>query len=332
MTRLVIDTDPGIDDAMAIVYAAAHPGLDLVGLTTVFGNVPVATATRYALRIVELIGRPVPVARGAERPLVRDPPAPPAFVHGAEGLGDVAPVAPAGRPDPRPASRFLVDAAAARPGELTVCALGPLSNLAEALALDPGFARNVARVVVMGGALDCPGNVTAHAEANVWSDPHAAAVVLAADWPVTLVGLDVTERVTCSPADFARLGREAPVVGGFLERAAGFYFRFHRQRHGLDGCHMHDPTAVIALTDPGLFRVREAPVSVTLAGEAAGRTRAGPEGGTPPVRICVEADSAAVRSRFLAVAAAADARRAGPAHPARERRPAGPGAGADGSG
>ena len=310
MIPLVIDTDPGIDDAMAIAYAAAHPDLDLIGLTTVFGNVPVATATRNALGIVEMAGRRVPVAEGAGRPLVRPPPPPPDSVHGADGLGDLPPPMPASRTDPRPAARFLVEAAASRPGEVTVCALGPLTNLAEALALDPNFAGNVARVVVMGGAVERPGNVTAHAEANIWSDPHAAAAVLAAGWPVTLVGLDVTQRVICAPADFTGLARAAPVVGGFLEKAARFYFRFHRERHGLDGCHMHDPTAVIAITDPGLFRIREAPVEVTVNGEEAGRTRAAPGAAAPPVRVCIDAEVDRVRRRFLDVVATADARRA----------------------
>ncbi len=306
-TRLVIDTDPGIDDAMAILYAAAHPDIELIGLTTVFGNVPVTTATRNALWLVEMTNRPVPVAKGARRPLVRPLPPHPDFVHGAEGLGDVVPGAPTGRADPRPAARFLCDAVAARPGEVTICAVGPLTNLAEALALDPDIARKVARIVVMGGAVACPGNVNAFAEANIWNDPHAAAAVFAAEWPVTLVGLDVTERVSCSPADFAGLARTAPVIGGFLDRAVQFYIRFHRERYDLDVCHMHDPTAVISITDPGLFQICKAPVVVTLEGEEAGRTQAELGGVTPPVRICRDADFEAVRSRFLDVVGKADA-------------------------
>lgn len=312
--RLIIDTDPGIDDAMAICYAAAHPGIELVGLTTVFGNVSVATATRNALRLAELNGLAIPVAEGADRPLVQPLPPHPDFVHGAEGFGDIPAEMPKGRPDPRPAARFLCDMTAAHPGEVILCAIGPLTNLAEALRLDPAIQHNVDRVVVMGGAVECPGNVNPHAEANIWNDPHAAAAVFAADWPVTLVGLDVTERVTCNAADFAGLARAAPVVGGFLDRAVQYYFRFHADRHGLDGCHMHDPTAVIEITDPGLFTVRQAPLTVTLEGKAAGRTRfrsrrtAGK--GAPKVRVCLDADLATVRRRFLETLANADACRA----------------------
>lgn len=303
--RLIIDTDPGIDDAMAIFYAAAHPGIELIGLTSVFGNVPVATATRNALRLAAMTGRHIPVAEGAALPLVQPLPPHPEFVHGPGGLGDIPPEAPAGRPDPRPAARFLADAAAAYPGAVTICAIGPLTNLAQAMALYPQIIGNVARVVVMGGAVACPGNVNKHAEANIWNDPHAAAAVFAAGWPVTLVGLDITERVTCTPADFAALARAAPGIGGFLDRAVQFYFRFHRQRHGLDGCHMHDPTAVVAITDPGLFTTRAAPLVVEMDGAAAGRTRVARDG--PPVQICTDGDLDAIRRRFLDVVATADA-------------------------
>jgi len=312
--RLIIDTDPGIDDAMAICYAAAHPGIELVGLTTVFGNVSVATATRNALRLAELAGLRIPVAEGAGQPLVQPLPPHPDFVHGAEGFGDIPAETPRAKPDPRSAARFLCDATAAHPGEVTICAIGPLTNLAEALRLDPAIQHNVDRVVVMGGAVECAGNVNQHAEANIWNDPHAAAAVFAADWPVTLVGLDVTERVNCDAADFAALAKAAPVVGGFLNRAVQFYFRFHAEKHGLDGCHMHDPTAVIEITDPGLFTVREAPLTVTLEGKAAGRTRFGTRRaagkGAPKVRVCLDADLGAVRQRFLGTLATADACRA----------------------
>jgi inosine-uridine nucleoside N-ribohydrolase len=303
-TRLIIDTDPGVDDAMAILYAAAHPGLELIGLSTVFGNVPVATATRNALFLAEMAGLAIPVAEGAAAPLVRPLPPHPAFIHGVEGFGALPPVRPAGRADPRPAARYLAETAAAHPGEVTICAIGPLTNLAAALALDPALAGNVARVVVMGGAVACPGNVNAEAEANIFCDPHAAAAVLEAGWPVTLVGLDITRQVKCTASDFAALARAAPVTGGFLDRAVQLYLDFHRQRHGIDGCTMHDPTAVIEITDPGLFETRAAPVAVTLEGAAAGRTRFATAG--PAVRVCMGVDAAAVRARFLEVTGNAD--------------------------
>jgi inosine-uridine nucleoside N-ribohydrolase len=306
-TKLIIDTDPGVDDAMAILFAAAHAGLELIGLTSVFGNVPVATATRNALYLAEMTGQAIPVAQGAAVPLVQPLLPHPDFVHGVDGFGDLPPMRPKGQADPRPAAQFLCETAAAHPGEVTICAVGPLTNLAEALALDPAIAHNVDRVVVMGGAVECPGNVNANAEANIWNDPHAAAAVFAANWPVTMVGLDVTEPVVCSPDDFSGLARQAPVIGGFLDRAVQFYFNFHRERHDIDGCHMHDPTAVIEITDPGLFVVREAAVVVTLDGAAAGRTRFGPVESARAVRVCLGVDAAAVRARFLEVIGKADA-------------------------
>ena len=298
MIPLIIDTDPGVDDAMAILYAAAHAELDLIGLTTVFGNVPVATATRNALFLAEMAGLAIPVAEGAAAPMVQPLPPHPDFIHGTEGFGDLPPARPAGRAEPRPAARYLTETVAVHPGAVTICAIGPLT-------LDPGFAGNVARVVVMGGAVECPGNVNRHAEANIWNDPHAAAAVLGADWPVTLVGLDVTRQVTCTAEDFAGLARAAPVTGGFLDRAVQLYLGFSRERHGVDGCSMHDPTAVIEITDPGLFETRAAPLAVTLEGEAAGRTRFAPAG--PAVRVCVDVDAAEVRARFLEVTGKADA-------------------------
>lgn len=305
MTKLIIDADPGVDDAMAILYAAAHPGLELIGLTSVFGNVPVATATRNALSLVELAGLDIPVAEGAAEPRVQPLRPHPDFVHGIEGFGHLPRMRPATSADWRPAAQYLCEECAANPGQITICAIGPLTNLAAALEHGPSIAKNAAQVIVMGGALETPGNVNDHAEANIWNDPHAAAEVFAAGWPVTLVGLDITEIVNCGPADFATAAQESPVIGGFLNDAVQFYFDFHRARHDIDGCHMHDPTAVIALTDPGLFEYREAPVRVTLDGEAAGRTAFGGDG--PAIRVAMGVETQSVLAQFLGTIGQADA-------------------------
>ena len=310
MQQVLIDTDPGIDDAMAIHFAFAHPGIEVLGLSSIFGNVRLPTATRNALRLVEMAGARVPVAAGAAVPLVR-PPAPPGHaIHGEAGFGTVPAREPAGRPDARDAARFLVDEVTARPGEVILCPIGPLTNLARALRLDPGLVDRVAGVVVMGGAVHCPGNVSPWAEANIWHDPHAAAEVFAASWPVTLVGLDVTERVRCSPADLDRLAGAAPRIGGFLSAAADFYFDWHRRRDGFDGCYLHDPAALLAAVEPEWFRVEEAPIRVETEGAEAGRTRIDRAASTPPVRICTGVDAQAARERFLTVVGEADAVRA----------------------
>ena len=306
MTQILIDTDPGIDDAMAIHLAFAHPQLEVVGLTSVFGNVHVPIATRNALRLVEMAGATCPVAEGAAVPLVQ-PLRPPGYVvHGDEGFGTVPAAEPAERADHRDAAQFIVDTVTASPGQVTLCPIGPLTNIALALRLDPSIAGLVRNVIVMGGAVERAGNVTRWAEANIWNDPHAAAEVFAADWPVTLVGLDVTELVRCTSGDFVMLSEAAPVIGGFLNEAVQFYFGWHRGKDRLEGCFMHDPAAVLAVVEPGLFETRDVPIRVEVEGEEVGRTVADPSAGTRPVSVCLGVDADAARERFLAVAAQAD--------------------------
>ena len=239
---IIIDTDPGVDDAMAIAYALCRPDVELVGLTTVFGNTSAELATRNARWLLERFGAPqVPVARGAAVPRVQ-PPLPHAdFVHGADGLGnthpdgsDVVPPGAAERGAPgvegADAADFIVDAARARPGEITLVAIGPLTNVAEALAREPELPGLLRALVIMGGAVTEPGNVSPVAEANFWNDPHAADEVLARDWPVTIVGLDVTHRIMLADTDLDRLGAEAGETGAVLRAASRFYVDFYTAR------------------------------------------------------------------------------------------------------
>jgi inosine-uridine nucleoside N-ribohydrolase len=314
MTRLavILDTDPGVDDALALVYALNCPALELLGVTTVHGNVSVDRSTRNALGLLEL-ARPeadIPVARGAAEPLNGLARREADFVHGTEGLGDTAVLVPRRAPDPRPAWQFMRDQVAARPGEITLCAIGPMTNLALALEHAPEIAGQVAGVVVMGGAVTVPGNITPQAEYNVWADPAAAAAVLAAPWPVTLVGLDVTTQVMCTLEDFAAIAQAAPRVGGFLAQAAEFYVNFYRRAAGIPGCHLHDPSALIALSHPALFAGQPMALTVGQEGEARGRTLpACPEAaGQPAVRVLTEVDAAAVKAQFMLTLGAADRR------------------------
>ncbi|MEM7060156.1 MAG: nucleoside hydrolase [Pseudomonadota bacterium] len=304
MKKILIDTDPGIDDAMAIHLAFAHPGLEVVGLTSVFGNVHVPVATRNALALVEMAGAACPVAEGAAAPLVQDLQPPAYFVHGDDGFGNSGVIEPQGTPDPRSAAQFIVDTVNAAPGQVHLCPVGPLTNISLALRLDPSIVSKVAGVTIMGGAVECGGNVNEWVEANIWNDPHAAAEVLATDWPMTLVGLDVTETVRCTPEDFAGLAGASPKIGGFLNRAVQFYFEWHKSKphYGqgpFEGCFMHDPTAVLAITNPELFDIKEIPVKVITEGEQIGRTVADPSAGTRPVRVCLGADREAVKQHFL---------------------------------
>lgn len=305
---IIIDTDPGVDDALALVYALNCPAFELRAVTTVHGNVSVERSTRNALGLLELAGPDldIPVARGAERPLNGLPRREADFVHGAEGLGETPVFAPRRAPDPRPAWQLIRDEVTAHPGEITLCAIGPLTNLALALAHAPKIARQVAGVVLMGGAVDVPGNITPQAEYNLWADPAAAAAVLSAAWPVTLVGLDVTTQVVCSREDFAQLAQQAPRVGGFLAQAAQFYIAFYEQAAGIPGCHLHDPSALIALSHPEYFRREAMALEVAQDGEARGRTRRASAGVGPQVEVLTGVDAAAVKRAFMLTLCAAD--------------------------
>ncbi|MEM7238318.1 MAG: nucleoside hydrolase [Pseudomonadota bacterium] len=304
MTRkIIIDTDPGIDDAMAIVYAFSDPMIEVLGLTTVFGNVPVTTATRNACALLTHIGRTVPVAQGAARPLVQAPAPHPDFVHGRDGFGGVAIDPPAMEADNRHAAAFLIDMLKANPGEITLVPVGPLTNLAIALEREPAITDLVAEVVVMGGAVRTRGNITEHAEANIWQDPHAAEKVLNAPWPMRMVGLDVTERVRCVPADFDRLAAARPQAGGFLRDAGRFYMDFHAKSVGFDGCFMHDPSAIIAVSCPDLFDTEAIALSARCEGEEIGATRP-TDDGRAAVDVCLDVRSESVRERFLDIISA----------------------------
>jgi inosine-uridine nucleoside N-ribohydrolase len=295
--RILIDTDPGIDDAMAILYAIAAPDIELVGLSTIFGNVATDIATRNALQLLELAGGDAPVARGAERPLRRELAPPPDFIHGAQGFGEALLPPPSRKADSRPAARFIADTILASPGEITLVPVGPLTNIALALREAPEIAKAVKKVVVMGGAARTAGNVNEHAEANIWNDPDAAAEVFAAAWPVTLVGLDVTQKVRCQDHDLDPMSATSHRCGPFLNEAAAFYFRFHEKVRGFTGCYLHDPAAVICATHPEWFETVDAPLSVTVDGEALGCTREG--GMNRPQRIAIGIDAEAVQARFL---------------------------------
>jgi inosine-uridine nucleoside N-ribohydrolase len=299
MTKLIIDTDPGIDDAMAIFYAAAAPDIDLLGLTTIFGNVTTKTATRNALRLLEAAGLDLPVAHGAEAPLVLPPFTPSAHVHGDEGFGDIPAATPKGKPVEEDAADFLIRMAREHKGELVLCPIGPLTNIAIAIQRDPEFAQNVKRIVIMGGSLEEGGNITPHAEANIYHDPHAAEVLFASGARVEMVGLDVTHRILCTKDDFSGIAASSPQLGGMLQEMSVFYLHFYETVGKFDGCSLHDPAAVIACTHPELFTARSMPMEVSCEGDTSGETRLSGEEGRKPIDVYMAVDAEAVKSLFL---------------------------------
>ncbi|CUI71944.1 nucleoside hydrolase [Cognatishimia activa] len=298
MTKLIIDTDPGVDDAMAIFYAAAAPDIELLGLTSIFGNVTVEMATRNALRLVEAAGLDIPVAAGAPTPLVLPPFTPSFHVHGDEGFGDIPAVTPKGKAIDESAADFLCRMAREHKGELVVCPIGPLTNIAHAIQQDPEFATNVKRIVLMGGSYREGGNITPHAEANIYHDPHAAEVVFASGARVEMVGLDVTHRILCTAEDFAEMAATAPKLGGMLQDMSHFYLEFYKTVGKFDGCSLHDPAAVIACTHPEWFTAENVAIQVSCEEETSGATIDATDERRPTaVYVAVEADK--VKARFM---------------------------------
>ncbi|MBC2606686.1 nucleoside hydrolase [Pelagicoccus albus] len=270
--KLIIDCDPGVDDSLALILAIESKEIELIGITTVYGNADVDTTTGNALRVVELSGQPIPVARGAEVPSVIPPREHPDFVHGADGLGNTALPEPKLKPAAVRASEFIVQSINESPGEVTLMAVGPLTNLAEALALDPSIVDKVKEVVVMGGVLYRPGNVTPVAEANIYSDPHAADLVFTSPWQVTMVGLDVTLKVFLSRTNLERICKENAHYGPFLHDIHQFYMAFYESREpGSDGCPVHDSSALMYLLRPSLFQTVSGPMRVVTEGIATGQ-------------------------------------------------------------
>ena len=274
--KIIFDTDPGIDDAMALLFIEACPALDLVAVTTVFGNADIDTTTRNALYLKDRFGLKAPVFQGTDKPLVRPRSPSPTFVHGENGLGDVelTGLKPA-QPEAKPAYQAIVDLARENPGEITLVAVGPLTNLALALNADPEVATLLKAVVIMGGAFGVagkPGNVTPVAEANIWNDPEAADQVFTAPWPVTAVSLDVTTQVVMTPTYMDALEAGAGPAGAFLNAISKPYAAFYGGRDGIVGCCVHDAAAVAYVVDPSLFEVRRGAIRVITDGIALGQT------------------------------------------------------------
>ncbi|WDE07572.1 nucleoside hydrolase [Thalassomonas viridans] len=273
MTRkIIIDTDPGIDDAMAIMLAFNAPSLDVLGLTTTFGNVPVSLATSNALKLVELAQKNVPVAEGVATPLSAPQLPHPDFVHGKDGFGNIDWPAETTKADGRSAARFIVDTVRANPNEVTLIALGPLGNLAKALELDPEIVNLVDEVILMGGAAVEPGNVTPVAEANIINDPHAADIVFTADWPVTMVGLDVTHKVMMDEALLQKIRAADTKAGELLYQSTQFYFDFYNKTFGINGCFVHDASTIVYAMAPEVFTTEPGIVRVATEGVAIGQT------------------------------------------------------------
>ena len=286
MRRVIIDTDPGTDDALALMMALNFPDLSVEGITTVGGNATLSETTENALRLMEYLeGKEsvLPVAVGADRP-AKGLYSHAYHVHGSDGLGISLPVSTL-KPHTMSAVEFLRDRISASPGELTVIAIGPLTNVAAALDGRPDIADAIAEIIVMGGAVGVPGNITPHAEFNIHEDPWAANAVFESGVPVTLVGLDVTHQTFMHR-------RDGPQWFGGESKSAQLGNRILADRFQeldcFDEFHLHDPLALAAAIEPDILSCRTASVSVVTDGEERGRTIA--RYGEGPVKVAVGVD------------------------------------------
>jgi purine nucleosidase len=302
--KIILDTDPGIDDAMALAFLSAHPDVQLLALTTVFGNADIATTTRNALYLTHRFGINAPVYKGANMPLSGPAPRYAAHVHGVDGLGDTGLIAGfSATPQSTPACIRIAELIHAHPHEITLLAIGPLTNLALALRHDPSIAALTREVVVMGGAFGRGrrhGNITPYAEANIYNDPEAASQVLAAPWPVRLIGLDVTLESILTQNEAAALSVAAGKTGRFLWDISRGYETIYRE-DGFDGCALHDATAAIAIVAPQLFLYETGVVHVQIEGAMRGQTVLAPNLTIPPLQtqtVARSVDSHAVLSLF----------------------------------
>ena len=295
--RIIIDCDPGQDDAIALLLAfASHDQLSLLGVTCVAGNVGLPLTLQNALKLRELVGRhDVPIFAGCPRPIVRAL-GTATHVHGETGLDGVDLPNPSVEADPSHAVDFLIESCrSAGPKGLTLCLIGPMTNVAMALVMAPDIAENIAEIAFMGGVALGPGNVTPVAEFNIFVDPHAAQIVLESGIKMTMFGLDVTHKALITPARRAKIEALETASGQAAAQIFAYYDRTDFERFGGAGAPLHDPCVIAYLLAPDLFDGREYYVAVSTGdGLALGQTVVdwwGRSGKTPNCCVITEIDS-----------------------------------------
>jgi purine nucleosidase len=263
--RIIIDTDPGVDDALAFLLALASPEIQLEALTTTQGNVTLEKATRNALSVLELAcASHIPVARGSLLPLV-EPLRASADVHGESGIGNAKLPEPVTKPVPKHAVDYLIERVLAEPNEISIFPIGPLTNIAMAIRKEPRFARAVRELVIMGGAILEYGNITPQAEFNIWVDPHAAHIVFHSGIPITLIPLDVTHKCLLKQEHVDRLMKIDSPISRFIRDAMEVYLEASFQL-GYEGSSLHDPLTLATIVAPELLTSEEYYVDVDISG------------------------------------------------------------------
>ncbi|XP_031112916.1 probable uridine nucleosidase 2 isoform X1 [Ipomoea triloba] len=272
--KIIIDTDPGVDDAMAIFVALQSPDVEVIGLTTIYGNVYTTLATRNALHLLEVAGRTdIPVAEGSHVTITNGTKLRIAdFVHGTDGLGNQNFPPPEGKAIEQNATEFLVQQANLYPGEVTVVALGPLTNIALAIQRDPAFVKNIGQIAVLGGAFAVNGNVNPASEANIFGDPDAADIVFTSGADILAVGINVTHQVVLTDADRNRLAESNGKFAKYISKIMDVYFDYHHDAYNIKGVYLHDPTTLLVAIDPSLITYTEGAVRVQTTGITRGLT------------------------------------------------------------
>ena len=301
--KLILDLDTGIDDTLALVYTLASPEVELIGITATFGNVHLETGMRNDLAILDLFGRPdVPVFPGlphASAATDFEVSKTTEFIHGRNGIGEVAIPDSTRSPESIGAVDFLIDAAHTYGKDLVYVPTGPLTNIATAIAKDPSVAQAIGQITMMGGALTQPGNVTPGAEANISQDPEAANALFHTSAPITMIGLDVTHRTLLTHAQTAKWRALSTARGTFLADMTDYYINAYAvNAPQLGGCGLHDPLAAAAAIDPTLVTTIDLNMQVDLDGPFRGRTIGDPTRINEPsgtTKVAVDVD----RERFV---------------------------------
>ncbi|MDX8045550.1 nucleoside hydrolase [Gracilibacillus sp. S3-1-1] len=291
--QIILDVDTGIDDALAITYAAHSPELNLLGITTTFGNTYVDVAARNTLNLLHLLGKDdVPVYKGMSQMLNGDDHHQPAtWIHGENGVGNVDMPESPKQPEAIPAHEFIISTVREYPNEVTIITMANHSNLARAIKQDPEIASLIDEVILMGGAVTTEGNITAHAEANIYNDSEAAQFTMQSGVSMTLIGLDVTRKTLLDKATIDTWVENGSPLAEALAGMCQFYMEaYEKEEPILKGCPLHDPLTIGVAVEPSLVETKQMNVNVVTDGEANGQT-VGTEDENGNVKVALEVDA-----------------------------------------
>lgn len=301
--KIILDTDPGIDDALAFILIKAMPEISLQAITTTHGNTSVEKCTLNALKLVELLGlEDIPVAMGATEPLVKKLSIA-EETHGDTGLGRAQLPEPTTKISEINAANLIIDIVNANPDEITILAIGPVTNIALALLKEPTLRSKIKSVVSMAGTIHYPGNATPSSEYNVFCDPESFDILLKSGIDLTIIPLDVTYQCLFTKKDIARLAGARADIRTFIDDSTAFYMDFHAEYQGIEGCAINDPLAAAILVKPELVTFRDYYLDIELHGEFTtakiSADHFGATGNKPNAKVAMEVDVAGFMDFFI---------------------------------